>query len=223
MSRITPSPNQRNGNERVRFSARWLLCACVLTSLLPTAAHAQQNRTSGPPLAERSLDEVMGAIAERYRKVLTGSPSRSGPRAELPTFVMTEKALSYLNKDYRSTAFRVINESQLVQEQRAVFMLVSQIGLSGTDLLVDYDIPNTASFGSLRLTLDGDRIKVQQEESFRSSSGSRATYARLYSGVTCRDNTEMAWRMNFYNRDRESGICPEPVISPPLPAQIFTK
>ena len=181
--------------------------AIALLAALAVASAAAQNST---PLAQRSMDEVMAAVAQRYHKPLTGSPSRNGPRAERPTFVFTGKATRYLDQPYKSGAFRVIDEKQLISEQRAVFMLVSQIGLDGDDLMMDYDIPNTASYGTLRLTLNEENIKVTAEDSYRSSSGSRATYARLYGGVACRDNTEMAWRYNFYAQDRESGRCHQP-------------
>ena len=184
------------------------IAACA--TLAAAGAAAQDAPEAITPLAKRSMNEVIGAIAKRYQKPLTGSPSRSGPRAEIPTIVLTDKATPYLSERYDSPAFRVIDEKKLISEQRAVFILISQIGLDGDDLMVDYNIPNTASYGSFRMSLDGNDIKIKPEESFRSSSGSRATYAQLYGGLACRDNSEMAWRYNFYSYDRESGTCPKP-------------
>ena len=64
----------------------------------------------------------------------------------------------------------------------------------------------------LRIQDQDGKLVFKSEESFRSSSGSRATYARLYGGLACRDGTEMAYRYNFYGRSSESGACARPTF-----------
>ncbi|MFC3216915.1 hypothetical protein, partial [Comamonas sp. JC664] len=49
---------------------------------------------------------------------------------------------------------------------------------------------------------------LQGRRHYRSSSGARATYARLYGGLPCRNGSEMAYRFNYADRYARSGECP---------------
>jgi hypothetical protein len=56
-------------------------------------------------------------------------------------------------------------------------------------------------------------LVAESHDSYRSSSGARATYGKLYKGVACRDNTEMAYRWNYYTRNGSGGRCPETMFT----------
>ena len=74
-------------------------------------------------------------------------------------------------------------------------------------MLVEYDTPRNASYGILRIQAVDGKLVFKTEDSYRSSSGVRATYARLYGGQPCRDGTEMAYAYNYYANSSESGKC----------------
>ena len=82
----------------------------------------------------------------------------------------------------------------------------------GPDILIDYEIPTNASSGTLRVKDQDGKLVFETKDSYRSGSGSRSTYARLYGGIACRDDREMAFRYNFYVLDRESGRCARPTF-----------
>jgi len=127
--------------------------------------------------------------------------------------VLLEGKALQLGPRLRSTAtWRVLTQEQLVTEQRAVFIIVTQLGAQGPDILIDYEIPTNASSGTLRVKDQDGKLVLETKDSYRSSSGSRFTYARLYGGIACRDDTEMSFRYNFYVLERESGRCARPTF-----------
>jgi len=156
--------------------------------------------------------ELFDALVERFSRVLLASPTRSSPAPETAVVLLEGKAVP-LGAALRNTPrWRVLTQEQLVAEQRAVFVIVTQLGRQGRDMLVDYEIPSNASSGTLRIQEQEGKLVFSTEDSYRSSSGSRATYARLYGGVACRDGTEMAYRYNFYTRSSDSGACARPAF-----------
>ena len=61
-------------------------------------------------------------------------------------------------------------------------------------------IRRVSGFGAVE-TIDADH-----------AHGARATYARLYGGLPCRDGSEMAYRFNYAENFSRSGKCPVPVF-----------
>ena len=178
----------------------WAICCCFA---LPVQARDASSYKA---------QELFDALVERFSRVLLASPTRSSPAPDTAVVVLEGKAVP-LGAALRNTPrWRVLKQDQLVAEQRAVFIIVTQLGKQGPDMLVDYEIPSNASSGTLRIQEQEGKLVFTTEDSYRSSSGSRATYARLYGGVACRDGTEMAYRYNFYARSRESGACARPAF-----------
>lgn len=162
--------------------------------------------------SDHSTQELVDALVQRFSKVLLASPTRSSPSPDTAVVLLEGKAMPLASQLRNAAKWRVLTQDQLVAEQRAVFIIISQLGMQGPDMLVDYEIPSNASFGTLRILGKDDKLVFKSEESYRSSSGSRATYARLYGGLVCRDGTEMAHRYNFYARSSESGVCARPTF-----------
>ncbi|HSD37447.1 MAG TPA: hypothetical protein VLC92_08045 [Rhodocyclaceae bacterium] len=162
--------------------------------------------------SKHSAQELFEALVQRFSGVLLASPTRRSPAPETAAVLLEGKALP-LGPRLQSTAtWRVLTQEQLVAEQRAVFIIVTQLGAQGPDMLIDYEIPTNASSGTLRAKDQDGKLVFEVEDSYRSSSGSRATYARLYGGIACREDTEMAFRYNFYALSRESGRCTRPTF-----------
>ena len=162
--------------------------------------------------SDYDAQELVGALVQRFSRVLQASPTRSSPAPATAVVLLEGKALHLAPGLQDTTTWRVLTREQLVAEQRAVFIIVTQLGKQGGDMMVDYEIPANASSGTLRIQDQDGKLVFKSEESFRSSSGSRATYARLYGGLACRDGTEMAYRYNFYGRSSESGACARPTF-----------
>ena len=185
----------------------------ILTAFLALAAfgfhaaplHARDARN-------RSGQELFEALVQRFSPVLLASPTRSSPAPETAVVLLEGKALP-LGPQLLSTAtWRVLTQEQLVAEQRAVFIIITQLGRQGPDILIDYEIPTNASSGTVRVQDQDGKLVFKSENSYRSSSTSRATYARLYGGIACRDDTEMAFLYNFNVLSRESGRCARPTF-----------
>lgn len=162
--------------------------------------------------SDYKAQELFDALVQRFSRVLLASPTRSSPAPETAVVLLEGKALPLGAALLDTPRWRVLTQSQLVAEQRAVFIIVTQLGKQGADMMVDYEIPANASSGTLRIQDQDGKLVFKSEESWRSSSGSRATYARLYGGLACRDGTEMAYRYNFYARSSESGACARPTF-----------
>ena len=162
--------------------------------------------------SDYKAQELFDALVQRFSRVLLASPTRSSPAPETAVVLLEGKAQPLGVALLDTPRWRVLTQNQLVAEQRAVFIIVTQLGKQGTDMLVDYEIPTNASSGTLRIQDQDGKLVFKSEESWRSSSGSRATYARLYGGLACRDGTEMAYRYNFYARSSESGACARPTF-----------
>lgn len=115
----------------------------------------------------------------------------------------------------QSQTFIHLTQEELVAEQQAVFILIESSGRDAerSALYVNYDIPSNASFGVLKVYPKDGVLVAESHDSFRSSSGARATYGKLYQGVACRDNTEMAYRWNYYGRNGSSGRCPDTMFT----------
>lgn len=110
----------------------------------------------------------------------------------------------------KSRSFTHLTQQELVSQQQAVFILITHMypDAERNALYVAYDIPSNASYGVLRVYPESGVLVVEEKDSFRSSSGARATYGKLYEGVACRDNTEMAYRWNYYEDTGSGGRCP---------------
>ncbi|GLS93326.1 hypothetical protein GCM10007918_06170 [Piscinibacter gummiphilus] len=162
--------------------------------------------------SSRNAQELFEALVQRFSRVLLASPTRSSPAPETAVVLLEGKALPLGPRLLSTATWRVLTQEQLVAEQRAVFIIVTQLGAQGPDILIDYEIPANASSGTLRVKDQDGKLVFETKDSYRSSSGSRFTYARLYGGIACRDDTEMAFRYNFYALDRESGRCARPTF-----------
>lgn len=162
--------------------------------------------------SDYTAQDLFDALVQRFSRVLLASPTRSSPAPDSAVVLLEGKAKPFEAQLQNTATWRVLTQSQLVAEQRAVFIIVTQLGKQGPDMMVDYEIPTNASSGTLRIQDQDGKLVFKSEESFRSSSGSRATYARLYGGLACRDGTEIAYRYNFYTRSSESGACARPTF-----------
>ena len=160
-----------------------------------------------------SDDEIFSAVVTRFKKPLQHrfNPAAEGERKPL---LVLGSALKF-GKKIQSPSFTHLTQQELVAEQQAVFILVENArpDPDRNVLYVDYDIPSNASFGVLKVYPKDGALVAESHDSYRSSSGARATYGKLYKGVACRDNTEMAYRWNYYTRSGSGGRCPETMFT----------
>ena len=140
-------------------------------------------------------------------EVLLAGPTRDGAPNDAAIVLLQDKALALAPRLKSVPGMRVLTQEQLVAEQRANFLIITQLGSDGRDMMVEYDTPRNASYGVLRIQAVDGKLVFKTEDSYRSSSGVRATYARLYGGQPCRDGTEMSYAFNAYARSAESGKC----------------
>jgi len=182
----------------MRVTAAPLLLAALLASSAVNARDA----------SDYSTQELVEALAQRLSKVLLAGPTRDAPPSTAAIVMLEGKGLHLAPRLQSTPAMRVLSQEQLVAEQRANFLIISQLGQQGADMLVDYETPNNASFGTLRIQDKDGKLVFKAEDTYRSSSGARATYARLYGGLPCRNGSEMAYRFNYADRYARSGECP---------------
>lgn len=156
-----------------------------------------------------SDDEIFSAVVNRFKKPLLHRFNPAATGEQQPLLVLGS-ALKF-GKKIQSASFTHLTQQELVAEQQAVFILIANArpDPEHSALYVDYDIPSNASFGVLKVYPKEGVLVAETHDSFRSSSGARATYGKLYKGVGCRDNTEMAYRWNYYIRNGANGRCPE--------------
>ena len=145
---------------------------------------------------------------QRFQKLLLAGPTRDGAPNDAAIVLLQDKALPLAPRLKSVPGMRVLTQEQLVAEQRANFLIIAQLGSEGRDMMVEYDTPRNASYGVLRIQAVDGKLVFKTEDSYRSSSGSRATYARLYGGQPCRDGSEMAYRFNYAGSYSRSGKCP---------------
>lgn len=153
-------------------------------------------------------DEIFTAVVNAFKKPLLHRFNPAAPTDRRPLLVLGP-ALKF-GKKITSQSFTHLTRQELVAQQQAVFLLVTNArpDLERSALYVDYDIPSNASYGVLKVYPKDGGLVAEVEDSFRSSSGARATYGELYEGVVCRDDTEMAYRWTYYQDKRASGHCP---------------
>ena len=185
------------------FMAAMLLCSFAAS---PVWALELQNQNF-------SDDEIFSAVVTRFKKSLQHrfNPAAEGERKPL---LVLGPALKF-GKKIQSQTFTHLTQEELVEQQQAVFILIEKSGRDAerNTLYVDYDIPSNASYGVLKVYPKDGVLVAETHDSYRSSSGARATYGKLYKGVACRDNTEMAYRWNYYGRNGASGRCPEAMFT----------
>ncbi|MCS4294328.1 hypothetical protein M2375_002561 [Comamonas sp. BIGb0152] len=184
----------------MRMTAVPLLLACLLASTAACAKDASDYNTQ----------ELVEALTQRLSKVLLAGPTRDSPDNTAAIIVLEGKALALAPQLQSTPGMRVLSKEQLVAEQRSNFLIISQLGQQGPDMLVDYETPNNASYGTLRIQEKDGKLVFKAQDTYRSSSGARTTYARLYGGLPCRNGSEMAYRFNYANRFVRSGECPTP-------------
>ena len=199
-----------SGKQGGRFSKRSRSILTALLALAMSGFHAAPVHARDA--SNRTAQELFEALVQRFSRVLLASPTRSSPAPETAVILLEGKALPLGPRLLSTPNWRVLTQEQLVAEQRAVFIIVTQLGAQGPDILIDYEIPTNASSGTLRVKDQDGTLVFETIDSYRSSSGSRFTYARLYGGIACRDDTEMAFRYNFYVLDRERGRCARPTF-----------
>lgn len=178
-----------------------LLCAAN-----PVSALELQNQNF-------SDDEIFSAVVNRFKKPLLHRFNPAAAQERKPLLVLGP-ALKF-GKKIQSQTFTHLTQQELVAGQQAVFILVENArpDPERTALYVNYDIPSNASFGVLKVYPKDGVLVAESHDSFRSSSGARATYGKLYKGVACQDNTEMAYRWNYYTRSGSGGRCPEAMFT----------
>ena len=186
----------------MNFKTHPFIAAMLLCAASPLWALELQNQNF-------SDDEIFSAVVTRFKKPLQHrfNPAAEGERKPL---LVLGPALKF-GKKIQSQTFTHLTQQELVEQQQAVFILVEKArpNPERTELYVDYDIPSNASFGVLKVYPKEGVLVVESLDSFRSSSGARATYGKLYKGVACQDNTEMAYRWNYYARSGSGGRCPD--------------
>jgi len=154
-----------------------------------------------------SDDEIFSAVVNKFKKPLQHRFNAASANDRQPLLVLGP-ALKFGTK-IQSQSFTHVTQQELVAQQQAVFLLVTKAAPDPerSALYVEYDIPSNASFGVLKVYPKDGVLAAEVVDSYRSSSGARATYGKLYKDVACRDNTEMAYRWNFYEGSRSSGRC----------------
>lgn len=186
----------------VYFKTHAFMAAMLLCAASPAWALELQNQNF-------SDDEIFSAVVNRFKKPLLHrfNPAAEGERKPL---LVLGPALKF-GKKIQSQAFTHLTQQELVEQQQAVFILIEKSGRDAerNTLYVEYDIPSNASYGVLKVYPKDGVLVAESHDSYRSSSGARATYGKLYKGVACRDHTEMAYRWNYYERNGASGRCPE--------------
>lgn len=155
-----------------------------------------------------SDDEILSAVVGKFKKSLLHRFNAADKKERKPLLVLGP-ALKFSAK-VQSRSFVHLTQQELVSQQQAVFILINRMypDAERNALYVVYDIPSNASYGMLRVYPENGVLVVEEKDTFRSSSGARATYGKLYEGVACRDNTEMAYRWNYYEDSGSSGRCP---------------
>jgi hypothetical protein len=190
----------------VYFKTHSFMAAMLLCAASPVWALELQNQNF-------SDDEIFSAVVNRFKKPLLHrfNPAAEGERKPL---LVLGPALKF-GKKIQSPSFTHLTQQELVEQQQAVFILIEKSGRDAerNTLYVDYDIPSNASYGVLKVYPKDGVLVAESHDSYRSSSGARATYGKLYKGVACRDNTEMAYRWNYYGRNGASGRCPDTVFT----------
>ena len=182
------------------------MAAILLCAASPVWALELQNQNF-------SDDEIFSAVVNRFKKPLLHrfNPAAEGERKPL---LVLGPALKF-GKKVQSQSFTHLTQQELVEQQQAVFILIEKSGRDAerNTLYVEYDIPSNASYGVLKVYPKDGVLVAESHDSYRSSSGARATYGKLYKGVACRDNTEMAYRWNYYGRNGAGGRCPEAMFT----------
>lgn len=188
------------------LKAHPFMAALLLAAASPVWALELQNQNF-------SDDEIFSAVVNRFKKPLQHRFNPADASERKPLLVLGP-ALKF-GKKIQSQTFTHLTQQELVAQQQAVFILVEKArpNPERTELYVDYDIPSNASFGVLKVYPKEGVLVVESLDSFRSSSGARATYGKLYKGVACQDDTEMAYRWNYYERNGSGGRCPDKMFT----------
>jgi hypothetical protein len=176
-----------------------MLAALLLTSSAVWPLELQQQSFSD--------DQIFSAVVARFKKPLVHRFNPAATVEQKPLLVLGP-ALKF-GKKMASQSFTHLTQQELVAQQQAVFILITKAypDPERSALYVEYDIPGNASFGVLKVYPADGVLVTEVKDSYRSSSGARATYGKLYEGVACRDNTEMAYRWNYYERRGAGGRC----------------
>lgn len=152
-------------------------------------------------------DQIFSTVVSKFEKALGHRFSAPGTADAKPLLVLGPE-LKFGTK-MMSKSFIHLTQQELVAQQQAVFIRINKAypDPEHNAVFVHYDIPSNASFGTLKIYPKEGVLVTETIDSYRSSSGARATYGKLYEGVACRDNSEMAYRWNHYERRASSGRC----------------
>ena len=186
--------------QKMYLKNRQLIAALLLCAASPVWALELQQQTF-------TDEQLLSAVVAKFKKSLTHRFNTAGAVDPKPLVVLGPKLK--FGKKMTSQSFTHLTQQELVAQQQAVFILINKAypDPEHTALFVEYDIPSNASFGILKVHPKAGVLIAETTDSFRSSSGARATYGKLYEGVACRDDSEMAYRWNYYERNSSSGRC----------------
>jgi hypothetical protein len=178
--------------------------ALIATLLLSVTGHACALTLQNQEFSDAA---IFTAVVNHFKKPLMHRFNPDAAGEHKPLLVLGPELK--FGKKIMAPSFKHLTRQELVEQQQAVFLLVTNArpDLERNALYVDYDIPSNASFGVLKVFPKDGVLAAEVQDSFRSSSGARSTYGQLYEGVACRDGTEMAYRWNYYASKRGSGRC----------------
>ncbi len=121
------------------------------------------------------------------------------PGSNHPVILLLNEESYFLNGlTFSGRSVIVMHEFDLIDQQIATFAHLSELVIHGNNAKMRYEIPAGARFGFMKFKRQGSDWVITGNHKFRSSSGSRVFYGKLYEYVECRDFSEMAYRWGYY-------------------------
>lgn len=171
---------------------RWLLLAGLLGSV---GAQAHDVPPEALALALQAVyEKPQGLNGAPFQPSIVTAPGLPGIA---PVTVFGTEAI-------------VRTRAEAREAQLAWFVYLSKLEATPESVLIEYEKPFSAHFGTLRLKREGGIWALAEHEKMRSSSGARLFYGELYNDIPCRDGTEMArrWVMPRGAPPAAPAVCP---------------
>ena len=195
---------------------QWIVFLSLLLSFSCSRAHAQSSEYVGnTPASKTRAEVIVAAVVKQYNKALSfrfNATADGAGGSRMPAVILVDQAFGAFGVKTQFAEFEVLTEDKLVDRQIASFIYIKQISADEDDVMVEFDMPSTARFGTLRISAGPQALAVKAADMYRSSSGSRSTYGRLYQSAVCRNGSEMAHRWNYYDGNKFNGKCPAAVF-----------
>lgn len=161
-----------------------------------------------------AVDAIRFLLEYEFGSLINRDYSPNKQKDSRPNFKFPDDPIVLLNKSDTKLAstisvfgnkMRVLNSAEIVKQQITHFITIASIKKQDDGILIEWQRPMKARFGKALISQADGHLVYKKIENFHSGSMGRSVMRELYQGVSCRDETQLAYYSSFYKHGKCAG------------------